>query len=181
MTPLQYEIHLSRIKDSHYKDNTVMRPYYLYNGNTYINKTVSLLRQNTWNSWTSIQKVFSSGTRIRIIVHKNHQRLKAVSLIILGERFSCFLHHDKLLLSQSVTSQSAHPAQTVTTVTGAAARLWPMTVPVLRPAQNPWSTILPQEPANRLVSVMMISHEPEPPINLQELATHLVSVMMKSH
>ena len=45
----QYKDGLSRYGDFHYKDKTVMRPYYLYNGNTYIGKMVSLY-------WDSLQK-----------------------------------------------------------------------------------------------------------------------------
>ena len=38
----QYKDRLSRYRDSHYKDKTVSRPSYLYNGNSYTGKTTSL-------------------------------------------------------------------------------------------------------------------------------------------
>ena len=38
----QYIDHLSRYRDSHCKDETVVRPSYLLNGNIYTGKTASL-------------------------------------------------------------------------------------------------------------------------------------------
>ena len=38
----QYKDRLSMYEDSHYKDKTVMRPSYLYDGNSYTGKTTSL-------------------------------------------------------------------------------------------------------------------------------------------
>ena len=40
--PSQYKDHLSRYRDSHYEDKTVMRPSYLYKVNSYSGKIVSL-------------------------------------------------------------------------------------------------------------------------------------------
>ena len=40
--PSQYKESLSRYEDFHYKDETVVRPSHLYNGNHHIDKTVSL-------------------------------------------------------------------------------------------------------------------------------------------
>ena len=40
--PSQYKDHLSRYGDFHYKDETVIRPSHLYNGNSHIGKTTSL-------------------------------------------------------------------------------------------------------------------------------------------
>ena len=40
--PSQYKDHLSRYIYFHYKDKTVVRPFYLYNGNSYTGKSASL-------------------------------------------------------------------------------------------------------------------------------------------
>ena len=44
--PVSIEKCLTRYSDSHYKDQTVIRPSYLYNGNLYAGKTASLYQDN---------------------------------------------------------------------------------------------------------------------------------------
>ena len=47
----EYKDCLFRYRDSHYKGGTVMRPFYLYNGNLYTGKMASLYFEYGFSQW----------------------------------------------------------------------------------------------------------------------------------
>ena len=62
----QYKKRLSRYEDFHYKDKTVVRPSYLYNGNSYAGRTASLC----WDShWTSAPLLSSTQPPVPKVLH----------------------------------------------------------------------------------------------------------------
>ena len=54
-TPFQHKDHLSKYKDAHYKEKTVVWTSYLYNVNSYTSKTASLYQKGHLNPWLNIR------------------------------------------------------------------------------------------------------------------------------
>ena len=91
----QYKDHLSRYGYFHYKDKTVVRPSYLYKGNSYTGKTGSLYRRPTG---PGLKKSHLKCVHMMLLLwpHKVLHQLKTKQIESISTRLPKELSNDRL-------------------------------------------------------------------------------------